>query len=399
MSSLLGTLPYYFAVSGYKEYPVSSSSHLFKKFKEEQKERVLGFPISEPKISLRESHCLLRCSQSCLEQSLFRDHFGPDGGPSVCLRVLKVLRDMTRPFDQYAEYEHCLCQYTLGSGKSIEEKVREFVNAGKEINSDEHRRMHSSCSVTEPESTTFISSYTLKTLVLFEWTKNPEEKQWTGNNLSQRIVNIVTVLLRTLEQNKGIRSFWHKDSCLTRFLHSALRDIFDDKITKVLEKSVGTTKKPEESPPIPKGPYWMNLMNYDWDEIIDTDFMSASSVFCSIYIQALLEKLAPVEDFYILSSYFKSKDDSISVSGTDSFSKEEGEEIVKNARDVFEKNARKTMNDLDSLPDYSLWSQEFEHDRVASLLKLLSENFNKDLEIMHNRIRALKESRKTGNSV
>ena len=177
VSSLLGTLPYYFAVSGYKEYPVSSSSHLFKKFKEEHKERVLGFPISEPKISLRESHCLLRCSQSCLEQSLFRDHFGPDGGPSVCLRVLKVLRDMTRPFDQY---DHCFCQYTLGSplgsGKSIEEKVWEFVNTGREINSDWHRKMHSVCSATEPESTTFISSYTLKTLVLFEWTKYPEEK-------------------------------------------------------------------------------------------------------------------------------------------------------------------------------------------------------------------------------
>ena len=452
VSSLLGTLPYYFAVSGYKEYPVSSSSHLFKKFKEEQKERVLEFPISEPKISLREPHCLLRCSQSCLEQSLFRDHFGPDGGPSVCLRVLKVLRDMTRPFDQY---DHCFCQYTLGSplgsGKSIEEKVWEFVNTGREINSDWHRKMHSLCSATEPESTTFISSYTLKTLVLFEWTKNPEEKQWTGNNLSQRIVNIVTVLLRTLEQNKGIRSFWYKDynvlgnpdkmgnlpaainrvtiilkclsslrpasqnrfedcvqtltnlltlarrkKTLTRLLHSALRDVFSDKITKVLEESVGKTKMPEESPPIPKGPYWMKWMSL---EIIDRDFMSAPSVFCSIYIQALLEKLAPVEDFHILSSYFKNKDDSISVSGTDSFTKEEAEKIVKNARDVFEKNARKTMNDLDSLPDYSLWSQEFENERVASLLKLLSENFNKDLEIMHNRIRALKESRKTGNGV
>ena len=61
VTSLLDTLPYYFAVSGYKEYPVSSSSNLF----------------SESTISLRESHCLLRCSQSCLEQSLFRDHFGP----------------------------------------------------------------------------------------------------------------------------------------------------------------------------------------------------------------------------------------------------------------------------------------------------------------------------------
>ena len=450
VSSLLGTLPYYFAVSGYKEYPVSSSSQLFKKFKEEHKERVLGFPISEPKISLRESHCLLRCSQSCLEQSLFRDHFGPDGGPSVCLRVLKVLRDMTRPFDQY---DHCFCQYTLGSGKSIEEKVWEFVNTGREINSDWHRKMHSVCSATEPESTTFISSYTLKTLVLFEWTKYPEEKQWTGNNLSQRIVNIVTVLLRTLEQNKGIRSFWYKDynvlpnrdkmgylpaainrvtiilkclsslqtasqNCsfedfvqtltnlltlarrktkLTRFLHSALRDIFDDKITKVLEESVGKTQKPEESPPISKGPYWMTLMNHDWDEIIDTDFMSASSVFCGIYIQALLEKLAPVQDFHILSSYFKDKDDSISVLGTDSFTKEEAEEIVKNAREIFEENARKTMNDLGNILDYSLWSRDSKYDEVASLLKLLRENFEKDIELMRNKIKALKESRKTGN--
>ena len=450
VSSLLGTLPYYFAVSGYKEYPVSSSSHLFKKFKEEHKERVLGFPISEPKISLRESHCLLRCSQSCLEQSLFRDHFGPDGGPSMCLRVLKVLRDMTRPFDQY---DHCFCQYTLGSGKSIEEKVWEFVNTGREINSDWHRKMHSVCSATEPESTTFISSYTLKTLVLFEWTKYPEEKQWTGNNLSQRIVNIVTVLLRTLEQNKGIRSFWYKDynvlpnrdkmgylpaainrvtiilkclsslqtasqNCsfedfvqtltnlltlarrktkLTRFLHSALRDIFDDKITKVLEESVGKTQKPEESPPISKGPYWMTLMNHDWDEIIDTDFMSASSVFCGIYIQALLEKLAPVQDFHILSSYFKDKDDSISVSGTDSFTKEEAEEIVRNAREIFEENARKTMNDLGNILDYSLWSRDSKYDEVASLLKLLRENFEKDIELMRNKIKALKESRKTGN--
>jgi len=49
----------------------------------------------------RQSDCLLRISQSCLEQTLFRDHFGPDGGQSVCLRVLKVLRDITRTFDKF----------------------------------------------------------------------------------------------------------------------------------------------------------------------------------------------------------------------------------------------------------------------------------------------------------
>ena len=321
-------------MSGYKEYPVSSSSNLFKEFKEEQKERVSGF-------SLRESHCLLRCSQSCLEQSLFRDHFGPDGGPSVCLRVRKVLRDMTRPFDQYG---NCFCEYTLGSGKSIEEKVWEFVNTGKETNSDWHRKMHSLCSATEPESTTFISSYTLKTLVLFEWSENPEEKQWTGSNLTQRILNIFTALLRTLEKNKGITSFWYEDhdvlptdhvnvllsdainrvtiilkcisslrnaskncfkSCvktladlltlarskkkLTRFLHSSLENIFRDKITEVLEESVGKTKK-KGSAPISKG----HMLNFAG---VDLDFLFAYSIFCGIYIRALLEKFGYLE-FY-----------------------------------------------------------------------------------------------------
>ena len=233
-----------------------------------------------------------------------------------------------------------------------------------------------------------------KLLFLFEWSENPGEKQWTGSSLTQRIVNIVTVLLRTLEQNKGIRSFWHKDSCLTRFLHSALRDIFDDKITKVLEESVGKTKKPEEGLPILKGGKVCRMLN---SSIIDVDFLFAPSVFCSIYIQALLEKLAPVEDFHILSSYFKCKDDRISVSGTDSFTEEEAEEIVKNARDIFEEIARKRMDDPDDLPDYNLWSQDFKYDEVACLLKLLCENFEKDIELMRNKTRALKESRKTGN--
>ena len=134
-------------------------------------------------------------------------------------------------------------------------------------------------------------------------------------------------LLRALRQNKGIKSFWYKDydvlrnrnkmghlpgainrvsiilKCLSslrtaskhcfedcvqtltnwlalaryktklmRFLHSALEDIFGDKITEVPEESVGKTKKPEESPPIPKGPYWMNVLNL---EIIYKDFMLA----------------------------------------------------------------------------------------------------------------------------
>ena len=132
----------------------------------------------------------------------------------------------------------------------------------------------------------------------------------------------------------------------------------------------------------------MNVMNLE--PVVDIDFMLASSVFCSIYIQALLEKLPPVEDFHILSSYFKSKDNGISVSSTNSFTKEGAEEIVKNARDVFEKNARKRMNDLGNILDYSFWSRDFKYDEVASFLKLLRENFEKDIELMRNKIKALK---------
>ena len=436
VTSLLDTLPYYFAVSGYKEYPVSSSSNLF----------------SESTISLRESHCLLRCSQSCLEQSLFRDHFGPDGGPSICLRVLKVLLDMTRKFDQCG---FCISlQCSFNKEKSIYQNVRAFINVDKEItNSDRHTNTHFLCGVPEPyedSSKSYISSYTLKTLTLFEWSKNPEEKQWTGSNLTQRIVNIFTGLLDLLKQNKGIRSFWYEDynvlpadgesdvllsdainrvtiilkcisslrnaskycfkNCvqtlkdfvklarrktkLTSFLHSSLEGIFGDKIREVLEESVGKTKK-KGSPPIPKGPRWK-----PYSAIVDVDFFSDHSVFCGIYIRALLEKIAPEEDFQILSSYFQSKDDSIIVSGTDSFTMEEAEEIVKNSRHLFEEIARNRMNDLKTfLPDYSLWSRDFKHDEVADLLKLLRKNFEKDLDILRNKLKTEKVSRKPGTGV
>ena len=55
------------------------------------------------------------------------------------------------------------------------------------------------------------------------------------------------------------------------------------------------------------------------------------------------------------------------------------------------------MNDLGNILDYSLWSRDSKYDEVASLLKLLRENFEKDIELMGNKIKALKESRKTGN--
>ena len=439
VSSLLHTLPYYFAINGYKERTFSVPNL----FKEAQKRREegLGLPIS----ITYQSDCLLRISQSCLEQSLFLDHFGPDGGPSVCLRVLKVLRDITRKFDQHGHLHAglfpgtChLCQPkdTFDKRKSVDQNVREFIG---------HENVISLFSDTEPAE--FISSYTLKTLVLFEWSENPEDEQWTGSNLTQRIVNIFTVLLDFLKQNEGIRSFWYKDyhvlslaresrdvlrsdainrvaiilkslsslrtasqycfegcvqsltslltlarrkTTLTRFLHRALRDIFCDKIREILKESVCNTEK-KEGPPILTGLEWRMMT------VIRVDI---GSIFCGIYIQALLEKLAPGEEFQFFSSYFKRKNYTTFTSNSgsgDRFTREEAEEIVKNARDIFEENGLKRMTDDLDLPDYSLWSRDFKYDEVASLLKLLRENFEKDIELMRNKIKALKESRKTGN--
>ena len=447
VSSLLHILPHYFAISGYKERTVSLPNLL--KEAQKRREEGLGLPISITK----QSDCLLRISQSCLEQSLFRDHFGPDGGPSVCLRVLKVLRDMTSKFDQHGHLHAglfpgtChLCQPmdTFDKRNSVDQNVREFVNNDKEINSNRHVNVISLFSDKEPAE--FISSYTLKTLVLFEWSENPEDEQWTGSNLTQRIVNIFTVLLDFLKQNEGIRSFWYEDyhvlsltresrdvlrsdainrvaiilKCLSslrtasqycfegcvqsltslltlarrktklaRFLHSALRDIFCDQIREVLKESVCNTEK-KEGVPIPTSLEWMM-------RVIHVD---VGSIFCGIYIQALLEKLAPGEEFQFFSSYFKRKNYTVFTSNSvigDKFTREEAEEIVKNARDIFEENGLKRMTDDLDLPDYSLWSRDFKYDEVASLLKLLRENFEKDIELMRNKIKALKESRKTGN--
>ena len=49
------------------------------------------------------------------------------------------------------------------------------------------------------------------------------------------------------------------------------------------------------------------------------------------------------------------------------------------------------MNDLDNLPDYNLWSRDLKFDEVASLLKSLCENFEKDVEIFRIKIRMDKE--------
>ena len=169
---------------------------------------------------------------------------------------------------------------------------------------------------------------------------------------------------------------------VTKFLHFALENIFHDKIMKVLRESVGERKR--------------------LGVALNFDFELGQDVFSNIYIQALLNKIAPEEEL-ILSCYSEyNKEPEIFASGTESLTKEEAEGVIKNARELFREIARERMNTPDTdLPDYGLWSQDFNPDEMANLLKLLCETFRKDFEILSNKLRSLKGEARTrgGNGV
>ena len=96
---------------------------------------------------------------------------------------------------------------------SVDKRESECIDkyVSQFFNDDEIPVSDSNIDLNEYISTKWISSYTLNTLVLFEWSKKPEDEQWTGSNLTQRLVNILHNLLNALKKNKEIRSFWFKD--------------------------------------------------------------------------------------------------------------------------------------------------------------------------------------------
>lgn len=175
IKSSLDTLPYYFAVSGC----VESKG---------------GFH--------------LRCSQSCLKQALFL-HFGPDSVPSVCLRVLKVLRDISFPTDIEENDRLWRFQESCADFESIQHSLRNvfsltlvfFMFGLIDV---------SAFSEKDELFNKWISSYALKTLVLFEWEENPTEEQWAGSNLSDRFLNILNNLVLCLKKGR-LRSFFYND--------------------------------------------------------------------------------------------------------------------------------------------------------------------------------------------
>jgi len=88
LKSLLDSLPYFLAVGSYRNALTEVHPNFFA---ECEQQIPAGF---------RPINFCLRCSQSCLEQALFRQEFGPASGQSKCLRLLKVLRDILFPDKQ-----------------------------------------------------------------------------------------------------------------------------------------------------------------------------------------------------------------------------------------------------------------------------------------------------------
>ena len=97
---------------------------------------------------------------------------------------------------------------------------------------------------------------------------------------------------------------------LADFLHTALRKIFCNKVREVLEESVG--KKKKERPSIAKGHEAILAAISGMDFVWDPD------IFSDIYLQALLDKIAPGEDLVLTYYYECTNSERIVASGIDS---------------------------------------------------------------------------------
>ena len=136
---------------------------------------------------------------------LFLQEFGPDSGQSKCLRLLKVLRDILFP-----------------------NKIAEMCNIENEdwrlawivLQADAH------AAAALKNTGKLVSSYVLKTLVLFEWKQYPEDEMWTGSNLSQRLLSILRRLVDCLRE-RNLRSFFYTDYNLLHTTNSIRDEHFE----------------------------------------------------------------------------------------------------------------------------------------------------------------------------
>ena len=398
LKSVLDSLPYFLAVGSYRDPLSEEHPDCFKK-EEEQ------YP------GLRPINFVLRCSQSSFEQLLFAQEFGSDSGQSKCLRLLKVLRDMMFP-----DAEH---RAERGKTDKIEDSKLAYWILTADGSSDNTGKL--------------ISSYVLKTLVLYEWQKNTNAELWTGSNRTQRLINILQDLVRRLK-GKKLASFFYSDynlfkknsldvdfsnaaaiiqilvdrllsfknlsvpeykfeDCLEKiaqdltivcrkkkliaFLSCGLRHTFlgYDILQKVIKKSLinegnGEIYESRESTCRSRHP-----IEAAYRGIVEG---KERTQFLDIYIQAFLDQIAPEETLALTN---------IKVEALESLSS-----AVKQFKDI----ARRRMAGHDDLPSYSLWSQEhwtieqsfykLTSDEPKKLLALLLKMFREDIKVLHDRL-------------
>ena len=383
LKSVLDSLPYFLAVGSYKD-PLSEEHPDYFKKEEEQ------YP------GLRPINFVLRCSQSSFEQLLFVQEFGSDSGQSKCLRLLKVLRDMMFP-----DAEH-----SAETGKT--DKIKDFNLAYWISIADDPL----------DDAGKLISSYVLKTLVLYEWQKNTNAKLWTGSNLTQRLISILQELVRCLKCKK-LTSFFYsdyslfkKDSLDVDFSNAAaiIQILVDrlvsfkklpeykieDCLDKITQDSTVVSRKKKLTKFLSCG---LRFTSFDYDtvqEVIETSLINEGKgestcrirqtldedkerrQFVNIYIQALLDQIAPEETLALTD---------IKVTALESLSC-----AVKHFQNI----ARRRMARYNDLPSYTLWSQEhwtieqsffkLTSDKPEKLLLLLLKMFQEDIKVLHDKL-------------
>ncbi|KAK2562287.1 hypothetical protein P5673_014557 [Acropora cervicornis] len=386
LKSVFDNVPYFFAVGSYRDILTEVQPTYFAEYTSSD---------------IRPINFCLRCSQSCFEQRLFCHEFGSDSGQSRCLRLLKVLRDIAFP--------------------DVENKVIAKNNSGfwqfsVETAADPLKKIGK-----------LISSYVLKTLVLFEWQENPAEELWSGTNLSQRLVSILRSLVACLKQKK-LRSFFYADynifpSSTTRdrdFLNAAsMISILLDGLLSLIRNINGCgfeecmeKIKSDFAIVYRKYSFTSLLLSGLWDtlfhdfylgkaveeslrrkgmgEIYSHEYMKSEPVpgftkvmkegdekqyFFHVYIQALLDEIAPEETLILTRTNVKDADS------------------IGKVGQLFKEMSRQTMaRNSNSLPNYSLWCQEhwkldgsvykYTTDEPKKLLNFLFDHFQEDVKIL-----------------
>ena len=383
LKSVLDSLPYFLAVGSYRD-PLSEEHPDYFKKKEEQ------YP------GLRPINFVLRCSQSSFEHLLFVQEFGSDSGQSKCLRLLKVLRDMMFPDAE-------LSAETGKTDKIEDSKLAYWICVADDFSN---------------EADKLISSYVLKTLVLYEWQKNTDAELWTGSNLTQRLISILQDLVRRLK-GKKLTSFFYsdyslfkKDSLDVDFSNAAaiIQILVDrlvsfkklpeykieDCLDKITQDSTVVSRKKKLTKFLSCG---LRFTSFDYDtvqEVIETSLINEGKgestcrirqtldedkerrQFVNIYIQALLDQIAPEETLALTD---------IKVTALESLSC-----AVKHFQNI----ARRRMARYNDLPSYTLWSQEHwtieqsfykvTSDKPEKLLLLLLKMFQEDIKVLHDKL-------------